>query len=119
MRGLEVALSVTGDDGFEMTGTSSMSEIARDPADLVGELIGKTHQYPDGAVLYLGTMFAPTKDRGAPGMGFTHHIGDIVTVSTPSLGALTNRMVHASTAAPWEFGARALMHNLAKRGVLD
>ena len=119
VRGLEVALSVTGDDGFEMIGASSMSEIARDPAELVGQLIGKTHQYPDGAILYLGTMFAPTKDRGAPGMGFTHHIGDIVTVSTPSLGALTNRMVHASTAPPWKFGARALMHNLAKRGVLD
>lgn len=119
VRGLEVALSVTGDDGFEMIGASSMSEIARDPAELVGQLIGKTHQYPDGAILYLGTMFAPTKDRGAPGMGFTHHIGDIVTVSTPTLGALTNRMVHASTAPPWTFGARALMHNLAKRGVLD
>jgi fumarylacetoacetate (FAA) hydrolase family protein len=118
VRGLEVALSVTGDDGFEMTGASSMAEIARDPAALVGELIGKTHQYPDGAVLYLGTMFAPTKDRGAPGMGFTHHVGDIVTVHTPSLGSLTNRMVHSDKANPWQFGARALMHNLAARGLL-
>lgn len=118
VRGMEVKLSVTGDDGFEMTGSSSMSEIARDPADLVGELIGGTHQYPDGAVLYLGTMFAPTKDRGEPGMGFTHKVGDIVTVTTPALGCLTNRMVHADKAAPWTFGTRALMHNLAKRGLV-
>lgn len=118
VRAMEVALSVTGDDGFEMTGASSMSEIARDPADLVGELIGKTHQYPDGAVLYLGTMFAPTKDRGAPGMGFTHKVGDIVKVTTPALGCLANRMMHANEAQPWTFGTRALMHNLAKRGLL-
>lgn len=118
VRRLEVHLSVTGDDGFEMTGASSMSEIARDPADLVGELIGKTHQYPDGAVLYLGTMFAPTKDRGAPGMGFTHKVGDIVSVTTPSLGSLTNRMVLSDRAEAWTFGTRALMANLAKRGVL-
>lgn len=118
VRAAEVALSVTGDDGFEMTGTSSMSEIARDPADLVGELIGKTHQYPDGAVLYLGTMFAPTKDRGAPGMGFTHKPGDVVSVTTPSLGRLSNRMTLADQAPPWAFGTRALMHNLARRGLL-
>ncbi|MFY0610516.1 MAG: fumarylacetoacetate hydrolase family protein [Hyphomicrobiaceae bacterium] len=118
VRSLEVKLSVTGDDGFEMTGASSMAEIARDPADLVGELIGKTHQYPDGAVLYLGTMFAPTKDRGAAGMGFTHKVGDVVSVMTPSLGRLTNRMVLSDGAQPWSFGARALMHNLAKRGLL-
>ena len=95
-----------------------MSEIARDPAGLVGEMIGGTHQYPDGAVLYLGTMFAPTKDRGAPGMGFTHKVGDIVTVTTPSLGSLVNRMTLANEAAPWTFGTRALMQNLAKRGLL-
>ncbi len=118
VRAMEVNLSVTGDDGFEMIGSSSMSEIARDPADLVGELIGKMHQYPDGAILYLGTMFAPTKDRGAPGMGFTHKVGDIVTVTTPSLGRLTNRMTLANEAQPWAFGTRALMHNLAKRGLL-
>ena len=118
VRSLEVHLSVTGDDGFEMSGTSSMSEIARDPADLVGEMIGKTHQYPDGAVLYLGTMFAPTKDRGAPGMGFTHKVGDLVSVTTPSLGSLTNRMVLSNEAEAWTFGTRALMANLAKRGLL-
>ena len=118
VRAMDVALDVRGEDGFEMTGTSSMKEIARDPADLVAELIGKTHQYPDGAVLYLGTMFAPTKDRGAKGMGFTHMVGDVVTISAPALGALTNRMVHADKAAPWTFGAADLMRNLAKRGLL-
>ena len=97
---------------------TSRSEIARDPADLVGELIGKTHQYPDGAILYLGTMFAPTKDRGAAGMGFTHKVGDIVSVTTPSLGRLTNRMTVSNEAPAWTFGTRSLMHNLAKRGLL-
>jgi fumarylacetoacetate (FAA) hydrolase family protein len=118
VRGLDVGLTVRGEDGFELTGSSSMSEIARDPADLVGEMIGKTHQYPDGAVLYLGTMFAPTKDRGEKGMGFTHKTGDIVTIKTPSLGSLTNRMMPADEAQPWTFGMRQLMENLAKRGLL-
>ncbi len=118
VRAMDVALDVKGDDGFHMTGKSSMREIARDPADLVSELIGKTHQYPDGAVLYLGTMFAPTEDRGAPGMGFTHKAGDVVTISTPTLGRLTNRMVMADKAHPWTFGTASLMRNLAKRGVM-
>lgn len=118
VREMEVSLEVTGEDGFRLTGRSSMREIARDPADLVGELIGKTHQYPDGAVLYLGTMFAPTEDRDAPGMGFTHKAGDVVTISTPALGRLTNRMTMANAAPPWTFGARALMANLARRGLL-
>ncbi|HEX4892318.1 MAG TPA: fumarylacetoacetate hydrolase family protein [Hyphomicrobiaceae bacterium] len=119
VRAMDVHLSVEGEDGFRMTGRSSMSEIARDPADLVAELMGKTHQYPDGAVLYLGTMFAPTEDRGQQGMGFTHKPGDIVTISSPALGTLVNRMVHADKARPWTFGASALMRNLAKRGLLS
>jgi fumarylacetoacetate (FAA) hydrolase family protein len=118
VRALDVGLTVRGEDGFELTGSSSMREIARDPADLVGEMIGKTHQYPDGAVLYLGTMFAPTEDRGSAGMGFTHKMGDIVTIKTPSLGSLTNRMVTSDQAAPWTFGVRDLMANLARRGLL-
>ncbi|MEZ5850569.1 MAG: fumarylacetoacetate hydrolase family protein [Hyphomicrobiaceae bacterium] len=118
MRAATVSLQVVGEDGFEMTGMSSMQEIARDPADLVGELIGKTHQYPDGAVLYLGTMFAPTKDRGAKGMGFTHKPGDLVTISTPTLGALVNRMAHSDKAPPWQFGMADLMRNLARRGLI-
>jgi fumarylacetoacetate (FAA) hydrolase family protein len=118
VRKMDVNLEVQGPEGFKLTGKSSMSEIARDPADLVGELIGKTHQYADGAVLYLGTMFAPTEDRGAPGMGFTHKEGDVVTIRAPELGALTNRMVHADKARPWTFGSGALMRNLAKRDLL-
>lgn len=118
VRNLEVRLKVTGADGFELNGASSMSEIARDPEALVRELIGKTHQYPDGAVLYLGTMFAPTEDRGAAGMGFTHEPGDVVTISTPSLGALSNLMTTSDQAPPWTYGAAALMRNLATRGLL-
>ena len=101
-----------------MRGVSSMREIARDPADLVSEMLGKTHQYPDGAVLYLGTMFAPSDDRGEKGMGFTHKIGDVVTISAPALGALTNVMAHADKCPPWTFGVAALMRNLAKRGLV-
>jgi fumarylacetoacetate (FAA) hydrolase family protein len=118
VRRMDVNLEVRGPEGFKLVGKSSMSEIARDPADLVGELIGKTHQYADGAVLYLGTMFAPTEDRGAAGMGFTHKEGDVVTIHARELGALTNRMVHADEARPWTFGSGQLMRNLAKRGLL-
>ena len=119
VRRLDVGLTVTGEDGFVLTGSSSMSEIARDPEALVREMIGKTHQYPDGAVLYLGTMFAPTEDRGEPGMGFTHKQGDVVTISTPALGSLSNRMTRSDSAAPWTFGTAALMRNLAQRGLLN
>jgi fumarylacetoacetate (FAA) hydrolase family protein len=118
VRGMDVRLQVQGPDGFSLEGKSSMSEIARDPADLVGEMIGKTHQYPDGAILYLGTMFAPTEDRGAKGAGFTHKVGDVVTIHAPELGALTNRMTHADKARPWTFGTADLMRNLARRGLL-
>jgi fumarylacetoacetate (FAA) hydrolase family protein len=118
VRKMDVHLDVEGPDGFRLTGKSSMSEIARDPADLVGELIGKTHQYADGAVLYLGTMFAPTEDRGAKGMGFTHKEGDVVKISAPELGALVNRMTMADKARPWTFGAGDLMRNLAKRKLI-
>jgi fumarylacetoacetate (FAA) hydrolase family protein len=118
IRGLDVLLAVEGTDGFKLAGKSSMKEIARDPADLVAELFGRTHQYPDGAVLYLGTMFAPTEDRGAKGQGFTHKTGDIVTIKAGPLGALVNLMGHADKVRPWEFGTASLMRNLAKRGLL-
>lgn len=118
VRGMDVHLTVEGEDGFRMTGVSSMREIARDPADLVAELIGPTHRYPDGAVLYLGTMFAPTEDRGAPGMGFTHRSGDIVTIHAAELGALVNVMTTADRAPPWNFGTADLMRNLARRGLI-
>jgi fumarylacetoacetate (FAA) hydrolase family protein len=118
VRAMDVHLAIEGADGFKLAATSSMKEIARDPADLVAELIGRTHQYPDGAVLYLGTMFAPTEDRGQPGMGFTHKVGDIVTISSPALGSLVNRMVHADAAPPWTHGVADLMRSLARRGVV-
>jgi fumarylacetoacetate (FAA) hydrolase family protein len=118
VRRCEVALKVSGPDGFTFTASSSMSQISRDPLDLVDHAMGRHHQYPDGMMLFLGTMFAPTIDRFAPGQGFTHAIGDIVTVSTPALGALVNRVNHTDKIAPWTFGSAALMNNLARRGLL-
>ena len=118
VRRCDVALHVMGPDGFAFTAQSSMAQISRDPLDLVAQTIGAHHQYPDGLVLFLGTMFAPTVDRIAPGKGFTHSVGDVVTVSTPRLGALVNRVNHTDKAAPWTFGAAALMKNLARRGLL-
>jgi fumarylacetoacetate (FAA) hydrolase family protein len=118
VRKCDVALHVKGPDGFEFTAESSMSQISRDPLDLVEHAMGRHHQYPDGMMLFLGTMFAPTIDRFAPGQGFTHAVGDIVTVSTPTLGALVNRVNHTDRIAPWTFGTSALMANLAQRGLL-
>ena len=118
VRQMVLTLTVTGEDGFALEGQSSMAEISRDPADLVAQTIGRHHQYPDGFMLYCGTMLAPVQDRDGPGQGFTHHIGDKVTIATPTLGALTNT-VRLSTEAPaWTFGTAALMRNLAKRGYL-
>jgi fumarylacetoacetate (FAA) hydrolase family protein len=117
VRECEIAMRVDGPEGFTLTGTSSMSMISRDPLDLVGHAIGANHQYPDGLVLFLGTMFAPTQDRLGPGQGFTHVVGDIVTVSTPKLGALVNRVNRSDRIPPWTFGARALMQSLARRGL--
>ena len=119
VRHLEVTLTVTGTDGFAMTGHSRMAEISRDPADLVAQTRGRHHQYPDGFMLYLGTMFAPVQDRDGPGQGFTHHLGDVVTISAPELGALVNVVRLATEAPEWVFGAGALMRNLAGRGVSD
>jgi fumarylacetoacetate (FAA) hydrolase family protein len=118
VRRVEVSLKVEGEDGFTLEGRSSMAQIARDPADLVKQMLGRHHQYPDGAVLFLGTMFAPIKDRGAKGQGFTHKPGDVTTISAPELGLLANRMTLSTEAPPWEFGTGALMKNLARRGLL-
>ena len=118
VRKLELSMTVTGLDGFELTGRSSMSEISRDPADLAAQTCGRHHQYPDGFMLYCGTMFAPVADRDGPGMGFTHHIGDVVTIETAALGQLQNT-VRLSTVAPeWTFGTASLMRNLAGRGLI-
>lgn len=114
----DIDLTVTGeDDGFELKGSSSMSQISRTPESLVGATIGDHHQYPDGLVLYLGTMFAPVQDREGPGKGFTHKIGDIVTVSTPLLGSLQNRVDLSTACAPWTYGASHLMRDLGAAGL--
>ncbi len=118
VRQCDLALHMQGPDGFAFTGRSSMSQISRDPLEIVGHTIGPNHQYPDGLVLFLGTMFAPTLDRFAPGKGFTHIVGDVVTVTTPRLGALVNRVNHSDKIEPWTFGAGALMKNLSQRGLL-
>jgi fumarylacetoacetate (FAA) hydrolase family protein len=118
VRRADLAMRVDGADGFTMHGASSLSMISRDPLDIVKHAIGPNHQYPDGFVLFLGTMFAPTQDRHGPGMGFTHDVGDVVRIGTPRLGTLVNRVDHCERAAPWQFGIGALMKNLAQRGML-
>jgi fumarylacetoacetate (FAA) hydrolase family protein len=118
VRRCDVGLNVTGADGFAFTTTSSMSQISRDPLDLVAHAMGRHHQYPDGMMLFLGTMFAPTIDRFGPGQGFTHAVGDVVEVSTPLLGTLVNRVNYTDRIAPWTFGTAALMANLARRGAV-
>jgi fumarylacetoacetate (FAA) hydrolase family protein len=118
VRGLDVDLRIDGTDGYVLHGSSSMREISRDVLDLVAATHGPHHQYPDGFVLFTGTMFAPTEDRGAPGAGFTHEYGDVVRISSPRLGALVNTVVSSEQAAPWTSGVGALMRNLARRGVL-
>ena len=119
IRTTQVSLRVEGtDDGFVLDGVSHMSEISRDPLDLVAQTCGKHHQYPDGFMLFLGTMFSPIKDRDAPGAGFTHHLGDRVTISAPPLGALVNTVRLSTEIAPWTFGVRALYRNLAARGLV-
>jgi fumarylacetoacetate (FAA) hydrolase family protein len=118
VRRCDLAMQVDGTDGFTLHGASSLSKISRDPLDLVGQAIGANHQYPDGFVLFLGTMFAPTQDRHGPGQGFTHVVGDIVTVSTPRLGTLVNRVDTSDRVAPWNYGVATLMRDLARRGLL-
>lgn len=118
VRAQEVELLVEGDDGFVMRGSSSMKRISRDPQDLTDQTLNDSHQYPDGFMLFLGTLFAPTDDRGEPGCGFTHRVGDIVTIRSPQLGALRNRVNTSDKVKPWRFGLRALITNLAARGLL-
>jgi fumarylacetoacetate (FAA) hydrolase family protein len=115
---MDLTLTVDGPEGYRLEGASSMSKISRDPADLVGQMIGPHHQYPDGAVLFLGTLFAPIEDRDAPGKGFTHKVGDIVAVASPKLGRLTNRIRHSHDCAPWTYGTSHLMRHLARRGLI-
>jgi fumarylacetoacetate (FAA) hydrolase family protein len=118
VRNADLDLAVEGEDGFKLAGKSSMKEISRDPLDLVKQTIGRHHQYPDGFMLFMGTLFAPVEDREHKGQGFTHKIGDRVTISNAELGSLFNVVRLSTDCPPWTFGTRALMANLAARGLL-
>lgn len=118
VRNCVVDLHVQGEDGFTLEGSSSMALISRDPLELVAQTLNGEHQYPDGFMLFLGTLFAPTQDREAPGSGFTHKQGDEVSIGSALLGSLRNTVTYSHEAAPWTYGLRALMHNLAARGLL-
>ena len=117
VRQAEIALEVLGHDGFVLNGSSSMAKISRDPLELVRHAMGRYHQYPDGMMLFCGTMFAPIQDRDAPGAGFTHHRGDRVRISSARLGGLVNWVDHSDAIPPWEFGIGALFKSLAARGL--
>lgn len=114
---VRVSLRVTGEDGFEMAGESDLGAISRTPAELVRQMLNRNHQYPDGAVLFLGTMFAPVKDRRGVGQGFTHEVGDVVEIATPLLGRLVNRVRRTDECPEWTFGTRELLRNLVARGL--
>ncbi len=118
VRRCDLAMRVDGPEGYVLDGASSLARISRDPLDLVAQAAGANHQYPDGFVLFLGTMFAPTQDRHGPGQGFTHVAGDVVTVHTPALGTLANRVSTSDRIPPWTYGTAALMRDLARRGLL-
>jgi fumarylacetoacetate (FAA) hydrolase family protein len=119
IRATTVTLRVEGLDRFTLEGASSIAKISRDPADLVAQMLNAHHRFPDGAALFLGTMFAPVEDRDVKGQGFTHKTGDIVTIAAPKLGALVNRIMPTDQCEPWTFGVGALMRNLASRGLLE
>jgi fumarylacetoacetate (FAA) hydrolase family protein len=118
LRNIVIEVEVAGDDGFTIADNYPLSAISRDVEDLIGQAVNGDHQYPDGIVLFLGTMFAPIQDRDEPGEGFTHKVGDRVTIRARELGALVNRVNHCNKIAPWTFGTAALMQNLARRGLL-
>lgn len=118
VRNETVHLRVAGADDFELRGINTMASISRDPTDLVAQTLA-AHQYPDGFMLFMGTLFAPIEDRDQPGGGFTHHLGDLVSIQSAWLGGLHNRVAHSEAAPPWRFGLRAFMANLAQRGLLQ
>src|SRR5262249_24504845 len=118
VRRTRIEIRVQGTDGFSVEGSYSLTQISRDPLDLVAQAVNRNHQYPDGIVLFLGTAFAPTQDRGEPGRGFTHKLGDVVTIRSPALGALSNRVNHCDRIEPWNFGVSELMCNLSERGLI-
>lgn len=117
VRNAEVDLLIEGPEGYRLEGHSSMSQISRDPLDLLRQAMSE-HDYPDGFVLFLGTLFAPIQDRDESGRGFTHREGDRVTISSARLGTLENIVTTSKAAPPWTFGVADLMRNLAARGLL-
>jgi len=118
LRKTRIHIEVAGPEGYRLSGESHLANISRDPLDLASQAVNRTHQYPDGTMLFLGTQFAPTKDRGEKGKGFTHKLGDIVSIRADALGMLVNRVNHSDKVAPWTFGVNDLMRNLAGRGLL-
>jgi fumarylacetoacetate (FAA) hydrolase family protein len=119
MRAVHIDVEVAGEDGFVVRGGYDLKQISRDPLDLAGQALSRNHQYPDGVVLFLGTAFAPTQDRGEPGRGFTHKRGDVVTIRSDKLGALSNRVGYCDQIAPWTYGVTELMRSLAARNLLS
>ena len=118
LRRTDIQIEIAGPDGYKLCGESHLVNISRDPLDLAGQAVNRTHQYPDGTMLFLGTQFAPVQDRDQPGKGFTHKIGDVVSIRADSLGMLVNRVNHCDKLAPWTFGISDLMRNLSNRGLL-
>ncbi|MFL1457453.1 fumarylacetoacetate hydrolase family protein [Acinetobacter baumannii] len=118
IRTCDVELQIQGTDNFVLNGVSSMSQISRDPEDLIQQTLNENHQYPDGFVLFLGTLFAPTQDREQAGAGFTHKVGDVVRIHSPKLGTLYNTVMTSDKTTPWNFGINALMRNLKQRELL-
>jgi len=118
VRQADVSLTIVGEDGFMLNEVSPMNMISRDVLDLVAQTINESHQYPDGLALFTGTLFAPSQDRGDTGQGFTHKIGDVVSIRASKLGTLQNRVTYCDQAPPWEFGISSLMKNLSQRGLL-
>jgi len=118
LRKTRIQIEVAGPEGYRLSGESNLANISRDPLDLASQAVNRTHQYPDGTMLFLGTQFAPTKDRGEKGKGFTHKLGDIVSIRADALGMLVNRVSHSDKVAPWTYGINDLMRNLAQRGLL-
>jgi len=118
LRRTHIKIEITGADGYKLSGESHLANISRDPLDLASQAVNRTHQYPDGTMLFLGTQFAPVQDRDQPGKGFTHKVGDVVSIRADSLGMLINRVNHCDKVAPWTYGITDLMRNLASRGLL-